>query len=1125
MKVATVDVWDTLLRRHCHPDEVKIAAAGYVSIKYWEILAWPYKSRDAIFRRRHQSEFDLGTKKKREGFDDEYELNEVWFHAFERLAPSISEDGRSEIAADIARWEVQFEAEVTYPDPQIGSLLKRIAPGHNIRFLSDFYMTSDTLSGLIQKHHPNLVTSGVSSCSAGVNKRSGRLFHHFRENFLASADHALHVGDNKHSDFEIPSSFGLQSHHFVNKAEEKKRRYLTAQFLRRQSGDLNPYWADLTKNLKLRLSKRGFGRVIQCHNIGVEYAAGFVLYVLFAIEQARKNGVDKVYYFTREGEVLKKIHDRILEALPGDGLPVAEILEVSRIATFGASIYDLSLKELNRLWTMYPSHSIRTMLVSLGVPFIDLDEVIERHGFLADEQILHPWKDPRFLGLINDEAFRKPILTAIAGRRADLSAYLRQKGINDQSRRVVIVDIGWRGTIQDNLARVAPAVHWHGVYLGLFRFLNTQPTNVSKCAYFFDANAGKDGEGELTPQAPIEMLFNSEGGSVTGYRWDQDKVIAERRIDKNENLVYDRFTRHFHAGVMAATSLIGHYVKSRGLLSTDLSAHVAGLFAGMLKNPPSLVAQSYFHLHHNETFGNGVFVKRAGRLNALEVARHAMRRQALDLIDQQATESGWPSGFYAANRLTRLLKRDARARSHRVGQSPAPRPAEAVPTKLIQPLLKVVNSLDIADPKGLAFNEVRRMARENRVGAFSINWVIPDIGFGSGGHTTILRIIRQFQVLGVTNRVYVHGRSQHGSDEGLKAFIENHYTFLPGVEFFDSDENLAPSDVLVATLWITAYQVFKASNTNLKVYFIQDFEAMFYAAGSDHIFALNTYRLNFFGICASPWLDKVVTERFGMRACHFHLGYEPGAYYPDPLIERDANKILVYLRPTTPRRGTELLVAALTLVHEQRPKTRIVIFGTDSIGYQDISFPVSVVGLQNEEQLRRLHSGAAIALLTSLTNYSLLPIEAMACGAVVVDVNVESMRETFPVDAPIVLAEPHPHGIAKAILAMLNDPEGLQQRSQRSIDYARNFAWASSFAKIENALAHEYFGDAKPAEVLEGALVKAPDGSNIYHIEGGKRRHIPSAEIFAAHGFNWGDVREIPVTEILKLPNGGALSR
>lgn len=1153
MPITTVDVWDTLLRRKCHPDEIKLGVAGYVTVKYHALLTPFFRDREELHKRRYASEVEIGRIRVGEGLDDEYELTEVWYRTIRASAPGLDPVEIDSIVSDICEYEYLLELDSTYPDPTISAVLERFAGTDDKWFLSDFYMANARLASLIKVHHPQLdLKGGLVSCEVGLNKRSGRLFEAFEER-QRPVEITRHIGDNSVSDVAIPQARGIQSYHFVNSKEEQRKEQLLHQFLRRQAGDLYSIWQEI-KEVGLRSAKRKrAGRKGAAFDLGVEFAPTMVAYTLFAIEEAMRRQVDTVYYFTREGELLAQIHAAISEALPQVKMPKPQVLEVSRVATFGASLRKVDSTELARLWTMYPTHSMRALLLSLGEQPESLSIHLKAHGIEMDEVISHPWNDSRFQRLLANRAFQADIQAGLDQRRRDLLGYLAERGINADTKNVCIVDIGWRGTIQDNLARVLPDTHWHGVYLALFRFLNTQPENTSKSAYLFDCNNGVDTEEDITPQAPAEMLFNSASGSVTGYSCQNGRYIAHRLANEEENKVHRSFTEFFQEGVLSATPAISSYMRVRGLLSADVSLFARRTIKELLARPPRAMARAYFQLSHNETFGNGRFVMQDGALRLVKALRKVRPSSVVRELDDQAGSSGWVDGFFSANNLAtaraayRLISnvrgifafvRSFSIKSYKYGYRRvfndlqmalnAPRDVvqKAKPIgREIQPLLRVVGDVDFTNTDALNFNYRHSNLRKQDDGPLRMSWIIPDIGVGSGGHMTILRFVRYFRELGFQCSIYVHERSEHGSSEALKVFIETYYMQLDGIDVYSSVDHVEDCDILIATLWVTAYDIFKRTNCKLKCYFIQDFEPDFYPRGSHAVLAANSYKLNLFGISASSWLEKIVSNEYGMDGCKFNLGYDPHSYFEDQTVIRDRDKVSVYMRPSTERRGTELLIAALSLVKKQRPKTKVVIFGTDNLGYSDIPFRAEVVGLQNEEQLRRLHSSSAVTLLSSLTNYSLLPIEAAACGAVVVDLDVDSMQATFGHGSPVVLAPPDPVGLARRLITLLDSPEDLSRRSAESMAFAQQFTWEAAFATVTNGLARGYFGDAPCSRRIPSrSLIRAYNGQRIYYVENGARYHIASAEEFLKAGFSFAAVTQISLAELLSLPDNGLYS-
>jgi glycosyltransferase involved in cell wall biosynthesis/FMN phosphatase YigB (HAD superfamily) len=1142
--VVSVDVWDTLIRRLCHPDEVKWAAAHFLRLNHGGHLRAEFRDDRRIFEARHRAEIEIGNYSRAEGYDDEYRIEEVWRRTLDEIALDVAP--RGQIGEDAVRFELAFEERISYADPAIADELRKLGASLDLYILSDFYVSLPDLLSLVQRKHPGLsFKGGMVSCDQRVNKRTGRLYRRFQQARHVTATAHVHVGDNLKTDVEVPTALGVKARHYACPLEDHKREELNRQWAARRKGDFSAYWQLLlqagTHALEAdpRQSDSRFA-------LGVQLAPAFVSFVLFAIEQAMEQGFSRIHYFTREGEILVRLHRAIAAALPHLALPEAELLEVSRVATFGASIANLSLSELNRFWTMYPRHSMRTLFVSLGVDADPFNGFLVRAKLNLDEVLCEPWRDERFRLLLDNPQFAARLTRALKERRHALTGYLAEKGLTENTESAFVVDLGWRGTIQDNLARVFTKTQWHGVYLALFRFLNAQPDNCKKQAFLFNDNFGDAGERHLSPQAPLEMLFNSSTGSVTGYERIGESMQAVRRRAEGEDRVHDEFTSVLQEGVLAATNAVAELIDQRALSAGDLRVFAYRQMRALLSEPPTLFARAYFSLEHNETFGVGGLVKHEANL-ALTAVNARSARDAWDALSRAPQESGWPKGFLAAHpsaqvprtvsrlvnrardvrrsyKLAGRVAREVWAARKRRGLAPVLADIKATLTRRPPPpdnheakTLAIVRDADLQDPALRDFNELMRETRATAHGPLVVAWLFPDIGLGSGGHMTLLRFVRHFRSLGIVNRIYIQGRSHHKTKTALRAFVEAHYGTLDGVELHTVSNDLHESDILIATHWSTAYEVYRWPKTRMKAYFIQDFEPYFYAKSSIGVFAENTYRMNLFGICASPWLHEITGQQFGMRGCFFYLGYEPSTYYPDPLVERDSNRVVVYMRPTTERRGTELLLAALLEVQKRRPGTRISIFGTGSI--PEVGLRAEVLGLQNEEQLRRLHSGSAITLLTSLTNYSLMPIEAMACGSVVVDLDLESMRETFGADAPIVLVRPEPLAMADELIALLEARERLRALSERSITFANQFQWSRAFDVVTSSLFGEYFDGAVPANTRKiPRFVRGRGGSMVFEIRNGKRRLVPCVQELETCGGVMEDVVDIDARVLLAIP-------
>ena len=410
------------------------------------------------------------------------------------------------------------------------------------------------------------------------------------------------------------------------------------------------------------------------------------------MQEAHALGCPAVHYCTREGEFFRRVHQAVAPAQPfGMPAPRAELLEVSRICTFLPSLREVTTREMMRVWNLYSEQSAGQLLRTLDVNAFPFEPLLARHGLDADESIRHPWKDRRVQGLFADPLFRRLVEQQRDRRREVAREYLRGKGLG--AGPAVLVDIGWRGTIQDNIAHLFPGRHIAGWYLGLVRFLNDQPPNATKHAIGPDART----DPELVMQviyncSPLEMLANTDTGSVRRYEHGPDGAIAATRVhDEGEDEVWRRSTRYFQQGVLAAAPVVAEWARTLAVDPVEMKPMVLDLLRTIKASPPRVLAEAYFSLKHNETFGVGGFVHKRPEL-AAPLVRKGEESGGSDPDFVRAVESSdWPQGLlrllgheelcrqYNAFREDRARKTDQRLAARRAQAEPRP-VVKGVPT-------------------------------------------------------------------------------------------------------------------------------------------------------------------------------------------------------------------------------------------------------------------------------------------------------------------------------------------------------------------------------------------------------------------------------------------------------------
>lgn len=332
-----------------------------------------------------------------------------------------------------------------------------------------------------------------------------------------------------------------------------------------------------------------------------------------------------------------------------------------------------------------------------------------------------------------------------------------------------------------------------------------------------------------------------------------------------------------------------------------------------------------------------------------------------------------------------------------------------------------------------------------------IAMVIPPFSRGSGGHNTLLQLLLRLERRGHVCSVWVH-------DYGPAL-----QSVWPGVLRHNLREFFAPiegsvhrgfgdwhgADVVIATGWETVHPTLLLPDCHARAYIVNDHEPDFFPASTQREIAADTYRHGLHCIAASPWLRDLLIDRYGASADAFQLGVDHDDYRPRP-VGRRGDTVVYYARYVTPRRAVPIGLMALEELHRRRSDIRIVLFGTEQPA--ETTFPFEHMGILSPSQLSWLYSNATVGLCLSLTNFSLMPKEMLACGLPCVELAGISAESIFGTDGPIELAPLVPARIASAIERLLEDRALWEARSQAGIDFVASHTWDHAADEVEAGL-------------------------------------------------------------------------
>lgn len=967
------DIWSTVIHRRCHPDEVKLRSARLVLLNAWNNILPGMRTSVILMTARMRAENASAPNRDYEYcFDDAVDL---WLKNI--LVSSVDQETLLNLKRQILEHELAAEIESIELDTNSHNALKELrrAP----IFISDFYMAPPFIENLLRSVGVlEYFARGYVSCDGFENKRSGKLFHKVLKDFKLVPSQLLHVGDNPLADMERPISLGINVEPYVSKKDEARNAWYTEAFNALRQGDNS-----IHERRILALIEECSRQIPLCfsdqdkrlYEVGCKVGLLAFGYCLNLMQDGIINNNKEIIFFAREGILLKSIYDLISNNRPFTReAPLSKLLFVSRRATFAASLKSLENKDLMRMWTMYSHQSPYAFAKSLNLDTNYAIEAAELVGIDAHKVISAPWQDKNFQAFMNEPSFKQYALLDIARQRALLKNYIAQELAPDQ-KKILISDIGWRGTIQDNVSHLLK-IPTRGHYFALFKYLNEQPENSSKVGWLSDVNCGGKYELPDSP-SPLEMIFNGAGGSTIGYKVNEAGVI-EPVLDTypGEEAVINTL-KACRIGMEAIVPILVNYVKLHGLMASDFLNLNRKIANDIIMCPPAVIADLYGQLEHNETFGVGAVVatQDASFSDAVNVpAGAALHSSFNEWLGKQWTQGMSRQSAVQKWWLTATIKQ----------RSSAPLSV----TKVFAPnILKSVGStLAVYAPQ-------------------PIN--------SSGGYKTIINTVRGLVEMGLKAEIFLEYQS---SDTSI---LEEYLGNVPATihTSWSSHKN---ATVALATIAHSAKYVNSKVTANCLGYLVQDDEALFQPIGDSYVDAENSYALGLNHFTIGNWLTHMINNKYLSPAYPAGFGVDTEIYKLVGHIKREKTICALY-QPEKLRRGSKLVLEALSLVKKRYPDVNILFYGSNED--PQVNFDFVNLGLMTDlSQINMLYNRCIAGVCLSLSNPSRIPFEMSASGCTPVDVYRYNNLMDYNSDMGI-LAFQSAESIAEALLKLLLQSE------------------------------------------------------------------------------------------------------
>ncbi|MEH2503724.1 hypothetical protein V1290_002535 [Bradyrhizobium sp. AZCC 1578] len=323
------------------------------------------------------------------------------------------------------------------------------------------------------------------------------------------------------------------------------------------------------------------------------------------------SGAEHVLFFSREGKLLKEMFDLYQRsASPSRSSARAHYFEVSRRSTFLLSCGPLEAENFFNLFRQYRKISLGDFIKSLSLEehFEELVDDLRLPRAALEEVSGDLPTDPRFKALLRSEKFRQAYSDGRTEGGKAFSKYLLDTFSGQIPNRLHVVDIGWKGTIQDNFfawfdhefedAKIA------GYYLGLIAAGNANPRNQKKGLLFSYENRSAPGFRIFNENRSLfEVALPADHGAPRQYVMGPDGTCRVLYDCFRERQMIDQIIWPISRAILANFKLIQNLQENARLSLAQIAELAAHFHKRLVFRPTAEEIEWIETVSHFENFG------------------------------------------------------------------------------------------------------------------------------------------------------------------------------------------------------------------------------------------------------------------------------------------------------------------------------------------------------------------------------------------------------------------------------------------------------------------------------------------------------------------------------------------
>ncbi len=572
------DFFDTIVHRVIPPEDVKKIWARKLQDNF-SLSTDLYNVRSNLEKLLCEKNIDLYS-------ESEFVYNTMCEDIYRTMIADHINISSTEFVNYARELELTIEKQVQFLDNEnVTFIKKKKLDGVKIFLVSDFYFDEALFRELLIYHGiAELFDTVYISCEYMASKRSGRIFEIIKKQYyLENYANVSIMGDNKFADVENPKKLGItalwaNANHYHDYYINFKNASTISEYIKRFDKIYNT-------NDKLVYS---------------EITLALFRFIQDLCSKLVTNNITQVLFMAREGEFLKKLFDNYVSFARLD--IKSEYFYVSRRATFLPSLRGIDNEQFEILFRQYTNISAQEFLLNLNFSISQINSLEMQLLFDFNKRINDFHLSDEYSNLRKNKSFIEVYEQNRQEQLTNFKQYLFINGLVN-CKKLVVVDVGWKGTIQDNLARILPDYEITGYYLGL-NLYGSDYNNSIKIPILFDQITAWDISNphsvynECT--SIFEIVLGASHGSVKSYNSNGTVDLLENKIELD---LYESIISPLQSKMFEYFKLLIPLFSWSGCSESEVVNYINKRYASFIFAPTIEQISLYNDLYHVESFG------------------------------------------------------------------------------------------------------------------------------------------------------------------------------------------------------------------------------------------------------------------------------------------------------------------------------------------------------------------------------------------------------------------------------------------------------------------------------------------------------------------------------------------